>query len=132
MKLTRDIYVNGVLIPKNQFIHGICVLSGERLKVDISTIRNGSAIYPVSLSVFDLDGLEGIHVPGAIARDVAKQSSNQALQDVQLNSLDPSIEVQAASAGIETVKSLVSKKTKLIKVSVKAGYKILLMDSQFR
>lgn len=132
LKLTKDIYVNGVLIPKNQFIHGTCALSGERLKVDINSIRNGSAIYPVSLSVFDLDGLEGIHVPGAIARDVAKQSSNQAIQDVQVNSLNPSIEVQAASAGIETVKNLVSKKTKLIKVSVKAGYKILLVDSQFR
>jgi conjugative transposon TraM protein len=132
LKLTKDIYVNGVLVPKNHFIHGTCVLSGERLKVEITSIRSGSAIYPVALSVFDLDGLEGIHVPGAIARDVAKQSSNQALQDVQLGTLDPSIEVQAASAGIETVKNLVSKRTKLIKVSVKAGYKVLLIDSQVR
>jgi conjugative transposon TraM protein len=132
LKLTKDIYVNGVLVPKNHFIHGTCALSGERLKVDITSIRSGSAIYPVALSVFDLDGLEGIHVPGAIARDVAKQSSNQALQDVQLGTLDPSIEVQAASAGIETVKNLVSKRTKLIKVSVKAGYKVLLIDSQVR
>jgi conjugative transposon TraM protein len=132
LKLTNDIYVNGVLIPKNHFIHGTCALSGERLKVEINSIRSASAIYPVALSVFDLDGLEGIRVPGAIARDVAKQSSNQALQDVQLGTLDPSIEVQAASAGIETVKNLVSKKTKLIKVSVKAGYKVLLIDSQVR
>jgi conjugative transposon TraM protein len=132
LKLIKDIYVNGVLVPKNQFIHGTCALNGERLHVEINSIRSGTSIYPVSLSVFDLDGLEGIHVPGAIARDVAKQSSNQALQDIQLGTLDPSIGVQAASAGIETVKKLVSKKTKLIKVSVKAGYKVLLMYSQVR
>jgi conjugative transposon TraM protein len=129
LKLVNDIYVNGVLIPKNQFIYGTCALSGERLTVKINSVRHGAAVYPVSLSVFDLDGLEGIYVPGAIARDVAKQSSNQALQDIQLNSLDPSIEVQAASAGIETVKNLVSKKTKLINVSVKAGYKVLLINT---
>lgn len=129
LKLVDDIYVNGALVPKNQFIHGVCALNGERLSIQITSIRNGATIYPVALTVYDLDGLEGIHVPGAIARDVAKQSSNQALQDIQLNSLDPSIEVQAASAGIETVKNLLSKKTKLIKVSVKAGYKVLLIDS---
>lgn len=130
LRLGSDIYVNGVLVPKNQFVYGTCALNGERLTITINSIRNGSEIYPVSLTVFDLDGLEGIYVPGAIARDVAKQSSNQALQDVQLNSLDPSLGIQAASAGIETVKTLISKKTKLIKVSVKAGYKVLLVDSK--
>jgi conjugative transposon TraM protein len=129
LRLINDVYVNGVLIPKNQFIYGTCSLNGERLSVKVTSIRFTTAVYPVSLSVFDMDGLEGIYVPGAIARDVTKQSSNQALQDIQLNSLDPSLGIQAASAGIETVKNLVSKKTKLIKVSVKAGYKVLLIDT---
>jgi len=43
-------------------------------------------------------------------------------------SLDPSIGQQAASVGIEAAKGLFSKKAKLIKVTVKAGYKVLLMD----
>lgn len=129
LKLINDIYVNGVLIPGNQFLYGVCALNGERLNINISSIRYGREVFPVSLSVFDLDGLAGIYVPGAIAHDVAKQSSNQALQDVQLNSLNPSLEVQAASAGIETAKNLISKKTRLIKVTVKSGYKVLLVDT---
>lgn len=129
LRLVNDVYINGRVVPKNHFIYGTCTLNGERLSVKINSIRNGAEVFPVSLSVFDMDGMEGIYVSGAIARDVAKQSSNQALQDLQLNSLNPSLEVQAASAGIETVKSLVSKKTKLIKVSVKAGYKVLLIDT---
>ena len=64
----------------------------------------------------------------AITRDVAKQSTDNALQSVALSSLDPSIGAQAASAGIETTKSLLSKKVRLVKVQVKAGYKILLID----
>jgi conjugative transposon TraM protein len=130
LKLANDIYVNGSLVPKNRFVYGICAINGERLTITINSIRNGQAVFPVALAVYDLDGIEGIYIPGAIARDVAKQSSNQALQNVQLNSLDPSLGVQAASAGIETVKSLISKKTKLIKVSVKAGYKVLLIDTR--
>ena len=80
------------------------------------------------MSVYDIDGLEGIHVPGAIARDAAKKSSNQAINDIQLSTLDPSIELQAASAGIEAAKGMLSKKTRLIQVTVKAGYKVFLKD----
>jgi conjugative transposon TraM protein len=130
LKLVNDIYVNGSLIPKDQFIYGVCALTGERLTIEITSIRNGQEIFPVALSVFDMDGLEGIYVPGALARTVAKQSSNQAISDLQLNTMNPSLGVQAASAGIETAKSFLSKKTKLIKVTVKAGYKVLLKDNR--
>jgi conjugative transposon TraM protein len=129
IKLMTDIYVNGMLVPANHFLYGVCALNGERLNVAINSIHYANQILPVSLSVFDLDGLEGIYVPGAIARDVAKQSSNQAVQDIRLNSLNPSLEIQAASAGIETAKNLIAKKTRLIKVTVKAGYKVLLVDT---
>ena len=129
LKLMTDIYVNGIVVPENHFLYGVCALSGERLNVTINSIHYANQILPVSLSVFDLDGLEGIYVPGAIARDVARQSSNQAAQDIRLNSLNPSLEIQAASAGIETAKNLIAKKTRLIKVTVKAGYKVLLVDT---
>ena len=129
MKLMTDIYVNGMLVPENHFLYGVCALNGERLSVTINSIHYANQILPVSLSVFDLDGLEGIYIPGAIARDVASQSSNQAVQDIRLNSLNPSLEIQAASAGIETARNLIAKKTRLTKVTVKAGYKVLLVDT---
>jgi hypothetical protein len=36
------------------------------------------------------------------------------------------VKAQATTAGIDAVKTLLSKKTKLIRVIVKAGYKVLL------
>lgn len=126
--LLQDINLSGVTVPKNTFVFGKCSLSGERLAVEINSIQFNSSIYPVGLAVYDVDGLEGIHVPGAIARDAAKQSSNGTLQDVQLNTLDPSLEVQAASAGIEAAKGMLTKKTRLIQVTAKAGYKVFLVN----
>ena len=79
--------------------------------------------------MYDLDGIAGIHIPGSISRDVAKQSSEQGLQNIELTMLDPSLAVQAANTGIQTAKSLLSKKVKLVKVTLKAGYKILLKDN---
>jgi conjugative transposon TraM protein len=129
MELLQDVNINGALIPKNHFVFGLCALNGERLSISVSSIQYGNSIFPVELTVYDLDGLEGIYVPGAIARDAAKKSSNQAINDIQLSAFDPSLEVQAATAGIEAAKGMLSKKTQLIQVSVKAGYKVFLKDN---
>ena len=130
LRLLNDIYINGVLIPKENFVFGTAALNGERLGITINSIRYKTSLLPVELSVFDMDGLNGIYIPGAIARDVAKQSTDRAVQDVGFTSLNPSVGVQAASAGIEAAKTLFSKKIKLIKVTVKAGYHVLLRDEK--
>lgn len=130
LRLVNDVFINGVLIPKNNFLFGEAMLNGERLDIKINSIRFQNSLFPVELSVFDLDGLEGIYIPGAITRDAAKQSTDRAIQGIGLTSLDPSWEAQAAGAGIDAAKNLISKKVKLVKVTVKAGYKILLWDEK--
>lgn len=129
MRLLNDIEIQGKPIPKDQFITGFCNITGERLMIEINSIRTGNHLLPVSLEVYDMDGLEGIYIPGAITRDAAKQGTDNALQSIQLMSMDTSIGAQAAAAGMEAAKGLLSKKTKLIKVTVKAGYQILLRNS---
>jgi conjugative transposon TraM protein len=130
MRLVNDVYINGRLISKGSFVYGTAEINGERLAITINSIRDNNSLFPVSLSAYDLDGVEGIYIPGAIGRDVAKQSSDQALQSLQFMSMDQSLGAQAASAGIQAAQGLFSKKVKLVKVTVKAGYQILLKDKQ--
>lgn len=128
LRLRSDVTIAGVKIPANQFIVGICSVSGERLLIDIASIRTETDLLPVSLSVFDLDGLEGIYIPGAISREVAKESTGQALEAMQFVTLNPSLSAQAASAGLQAATGLFSRKARLVKVTVKAGYKVLLSN----
>ena len=130
LRLTNDVVINGVHIPKDNFLFGIASLNGERLNIKINSIRYHNSLFPVELSVYDMDGLNGIYIPGAITRDVAKESAERSVQGIGLTSLDPSWQAQAAAAGIETAKTLFSKKVKLIKVTVKAGYRVLLRDEK--
>lgn len=129
-RLANDIYINGNLIPKDNFVFGIASLNGERLTVKISSIRYRNSIFPVDLSVYDMDGAEGIYIPGAITRDVAKESADQSIQNLGFTTYDPSLGAQAASAGITAAKSLFSRKVRLVKVTVKAGYQVLLRDEK--
>lgn len=128
LRLLNDIYINSSKVPAGNFVFGIVSLNGERLEININSIRSDNSIYPVKMEVYDMDGLSGIYIPGAISRDVAKQSADNSLQMMELTTLDPSLKAQATAAGVGTLKSLLSKKVKQVKVMVKAGYKILLKD----
>jgi conjugative transposon TraM protein len=128
--LKQDIYINDNCIPKETFVFGTCTLNEDRLLVNVSSIRYQNSIYPVGLKLYDLDGLEGIYVPGAIGRDVAKESADGSLQMLELSSFDPTLKAKAATAGIGAAKNFMSRKTKQIKLHIKAGYRVLLLDQK--
>ncbi len=130
LRLVGAVFINGVQIPKNTFLFGLASLKGERLLVKINSIQYNNSLFPVDLNVFDLDGISGIYIPGAINRDVAKATADRSVQTLGVTSLDDSWGAQAAGVGIEAAKTLLSKKAKLIKVVVKAGYQVLLHDEQ--
>jgi conjugative transposon TraM protein len=129
IRLLADILVSKTLVPRGQFIYGTASLNNERLKINISSIACNKLILPVSLSVYDLDGMEGIYVPGSIDRDASKQSASDAVNTLGLASPDASFGAQAASVGIEAAKTLMSKKIRLVRVTLKEGYQILLKDN---
>lgn len=128
LRLSMDVYINGLLVPKGSFVYGNTSLEGERLQINIPGIRVSNNLLPVALAVYDLDGLAGIRVPGSVNRDVAKQSSDAGLQSVDIVTMDPSLRAQAAAAGVGAAKSLLSRKVKLVRVTLKAGYRVLLRD----
>ncbi|MFV8342080.1 conjugative transposon protein TraM [Flavobacterium sp. XS2P39] len=130
LRLSNAIFINGVQIPKNNFLFGIASLKGERLIIKINSLRFNNSLFPVELAVYDMDGLNGIYIPGAINRDVAKESGDRSMQTLGVASLDDSWGAQAAGVGIEAAKTLLSKKVKLVKVVVKAGYQVLLRDEK--
>jgi conjugative transposon TraM protein len=130
LRLVNDVYINGILVPKDNLLFGEATLNGERLDIEIGNIRYQNSLFPVQLSVYDMDGMSGIYIPGAITRDVAKQSADRTIQGIGLTTIDPSLGAQAASAGIEAARNMISKKVKLVKVTVKAGYQVLLRDEK--
>ncbi|WP_426491225.1 conjugative transposon protein TraM [Hymenobacter sp. 102] len=126
MRLTESAVVNGRTLSANTFIYGKCSLAGERLNISIETLKTGNRVFPVALEVYDVDGLEGLHIPGAITRDAAKQAGADGLNaaDAMTMSADPTL--AAAGVAVTAVKGLGQKKIRLVKVRLKAGYQVML------
>ena len=130
MRLLKDVFVNGSKIPAGSFVYGTAEIVQERLKVFVSSIQFEKNLFPVSLNVYDMDGLEGIYIPGSTAREVVKQAGEQSVQSLGIVNMDPSLKAQAAAAGIGVAKSLLSKKVKQLRVTVKSNYMVLLKDAK--
>ncbi len=130
LTLLDTLRLKGQIIPKGQLIFGAAIISNQRILLDIRNIRLGTSIVPVNLSVYSLDGMKGINAPSAVLKETAANGTDDLVRSIQLATLDQSIATQAVGAGLDAAKSLVSKKTKRIKVKLKAGQQVLLRNNE--
>ncbi len=129
LKLTDSVTIKNQLLPKGQELFGSCQITNQRLLLTIRNIRLNEQIIPVNLTVYSEDGMPGIPAPEAELSGVAGSNADQALQSMQLMSMDQSIGAQAAASGINAAKDLFSKKVKKIKVKLKNEYPVLLKNN---
>lgn len=126
LRLLDSIVINGIIYPKGQSLSGLCAVTNQRLLLDIKNIRMGTAIIPVNLTVFSMDGMAGIAAPEAELGEAAGDGANGAFENMQFLSADYGIGTQAATAGISAAKSLLGKKVRKIRVRLKGGETVLL------
>jgi len=126
LRLLTDTKLNDHQLSAGQFIYGTVSFNNERLKININSIRHEVSIMQVALKVFDMDGMEGVSIPGSRTQGESKSVASSSLQNVQVLGMNPTLETQAASAGVEVVKNLFGKRIKHTSVTLKAGYQVLL------
>ncbi len=129
IRMEQEAYLGGRLLPKGSIVYGTCQVKGERLLIKVSGVRIGNSLLPAKLTAYDLDGQEGLYIPDAAIQQAARQGADRMInQSLQVPALSPSLGAQAASTGLEAVKGLFSRKNRLVKVRVRAGYQLLLRD----
>ena len=129
MRLLEDVYVAGQRIPANTFVYGQCGLRGDRLSVVVSTINFRNNVYDVGLNVYDLDGQEGLAVPGSVERQIAKREAAASARGLGGSSMGgANLTEQLAAQGTQAIKEITSRKISVIKVELKAGHRVILRN----
>ena len=86
VRLLDDIYVAGMEIEKGSYLYGLVSgFSAQRVDITITSILQGSEVLPVSLSVYDNDGLKGLYVPDSQFREFTKELASRATQGQSIN-----------------------------------------------
>lgn len=73
LRLLESVRIGDAVIPKNSLLTARSKLSGNRMMLLVSSVETGGSIYPVKLSAYDTDGLEGVFIPGSEEMDALKE-----------------------------------------------------------
>ena len=132
MRLLEPMKAGDMLIPSGTVLSGICRIGGERMDVTINSIQYADNIIPVELVVYDTDGQRGISVPGSdeikAAKEVAASLANSAGTSIMISDNAGSQLVADMGKGIiQGASQYASKKMSVVKVTLKANYRLLLL-----
>lgn len=132
LRLLEQMKAGKMVVPRNAIITGVAKIQGERLEIMVSSLEYGGTILPVELQVYDTDGQRGIFIPGSMEVNAVKEVvGNLGTSAGTSISLTGSPQQQlAADMGrgvIQGASQFLSKKMQVVKVNLKAGYKIMLL-----
>lgn len=135
IRLLEPMQAGNILIPANSIITGACRIGSERMEVTVSSIQYEGNIIPVELQVYDTDGQKGIAIPNSDEIKAAKEIASQMAQSAgsSITITDDAGSQFAADIGkslIQGASQYVSKKMSVIKVTLKANHRLLLLPKE--
>jgi conjugative transposon TraM protein len=127
LRLLEEAWLNGVKIPINTFLYGICEVSNERLQIEVFQIPVGEKFVPVEVTVCDLDGLPGLYVPDNASRKVAKEVGSSTNTSSMFGMTDNPLAYAGVQAADKTAQSIF-RLIKIKKVTIKKNTLVYLIN----
>lgn len=85
-RLLEDIFVGNHKIDKGSILYGqISGFSMQRVELTIVSVFTKGEIFPVNLSIYDMDGMKGLYVPQSVFRDMVREMGSNSVQGTQMD-----------------------------------------------
>lgn len=135
IKLASKIVVDGVEIPKHEYIYGIVKnFKAQRIEISVKNILVNNVIYDVDLDVFDLDGMKGLYVPSSKFKEFTQQLGSEGSKTTEASLMGQNENQTAVQEMVNTVVQTTTKTvSKLIrknKAVLKYNTKVYLINNK--
>ena len=137
LRLLDDIEIAGTPLPKGSYLYAIMSGFGsQRVKGKVSSVLIGDEIIKISLSIYDVDGLEGLYVPQSSFRETAKDVGGSVMEGNMSfqNNYGASSLSQWAFQGLQNAyqrtSNAISKNIRKNRAKLKYGTKVYLVNGQ--
>ena len=135
LRLLEPLMAGETEVPENTVLYAAGRIDGQRLSVVVTSIEYGGSIIPVALTAYDTDGQAGLYIPDTAERTALKEGAASIGAGLGTSiSFARSAGQQVAMDVVRGVMSggsqYLASKMREAKVSVKAGYGVLLISEQ--
>lgn len=135
LRLLETARIKDTRIPKQSKLIAQAKMEGNRMQLLIKSIEVGGQITPVKLSAYDTDGQEGVYIPGsenvsALKEMGANIGGSMGTSFTFASSAKDQIISEAARGVMQGASQLLQKKLRAIKVTLKGGYRLFLVQTK--
>ena len=135
LRLLESVHIGELRIPRQSLLIAQAKLGGNRLHLLVKSLEIGGRIIPVKLSAYDLDGQEGIYIPGAEQVSALKEvganiGGSVGTSFTFASSAKDQIISEAARGVMQGAGQLLQKKLRTLQVTLKGGYRLFLVPSK--
>jgi hypothetical protein len=119
IRITKDVVIGGMVIPRNTFVYGIASLSDERVFVKVNSLDVGGRRLSRSFILYDAsDDMEGLFIPGGLQQESARDVAGDVL-----STIEPVVSVPIlGGVSVKTAKKKVDEPS----VKLRSGHKIVI------
>ena len=127
LRLLEDATITGIRLPAGSFLYGTCEVANERLRIAIHQLPVGDSFVPVDISVYDLDGMEGLYVPDNASRKVLKEVGSSTNTSSMFGVTGNPLTYAGVQAADRTAQSLL-RMIRIKRVTIKKNTQIWLIN----
>ena len=122
-------------IPKGTILTANAKLEGGRLQMKVISIELDGNILPVDITVYDLDGQQGLYVPyspemNALTEMAGNMSQQSGTSLMLTQSAGQQVAADLSRGVVQGISGYFSKKVKTPKVTLKAGHQLFLVSKK--
>ena len=135
LRLAESARIEGMALPPNTVLIAQSTIDGNRMKLHVTSVEHAGRILAVKLSAFDLDGQEGLAIPGSEEVSALKEvgagvGGTIGTSFTFASSAKDQLIAEAARGGMQGASQLLQKKLRTIKVTVKSGHRLFLVQAK--
>lgn len=135
IRLLDDILIGNARVRRGTYLYAL--ISGyeaQRVKLTISSVMINDRIFPIKLSIYDVDGIEGLYVPASAFREFSKELGGNTTGGMNLTMQQNSdalsqLYMSALQRMFTSTSQAVSKSIKKNKANIKYGTSVYLIDT---
>ena len=135
LRLAESARIEGMTLPPNTVLIAQSTIDGNRMKLHVTSVEHAGRILAVKLSAFDLDGQEGLSIPGSEEVTALKEvgagvGGTIGTSFTFASSAKDQLIAEAARGVMQGASQLLQKKLRTIKVTVKSGHRLFLVQAK--
>lgn len=135
IRLLEAARMPGHTVPKGTILMANAKFQGGRLQLRVSSLESDGTILPVDITIYDLDGQPGLHVPysaemGALTAIAGNMGQTAGTNLMMTNSAGQQVAADLSRGAVQGISGYFSKKVRVPKVTIKAGHRLYLVSKK--